>query len=719
MVATIAILASLPAIAQRVEVSFEHKPARLEVLLAELSKELPGTLSCSASLGDRVLLIAVKDADSETLLNHIADVTDGKWFRNAGGSQLRPDDEALGARRRALLELHKADVESGFEVFFKRATAPFDEAQAITIANRFEDLAKEDPLQSIGGHWERRAAYADLPAARLALKILSIVLEKEPESLPLTKPGRQAFSSLAASPYRRVTVDQTQLKHFDREQAVWDRVASSRIAADTADAYIGASPAVSNSVRPAKTVFLLARRQLLFSNFELAIAILDDEGTYKAGAELAFPTPMSERRYRQGTGKVLQGKTISLSEEASHYARASSTSQEPPYRIARNDPLYNAVLNPEKHDPLGHAAGEVIKQAIAPDGSNVVAELIDDLGWMPARAIDEGGLTGKAVIAELEVRHRAQIVRHDDGFVTMRYEDPDKHITNFPRNSLQALARRIDKAGFLDLNTLVIHGFPGGRTLGTPAPFLTLRILAPGLERHYQTFNQALPQYASAIHPSARDALLAGRSILVGQLDRQSKQSLNRLIVGSSSVYGIQRGFQGMSVPYTLQSMILFPYGLPDDVSLKLEAKPVPGMAAFLPGTDRFAPWTTFGPVGQTIAGIGSRLAETESPPRIWTGEYLRGWFLLERGENRLTEFSFDLPMIDIRGEPLTIEGLPQELQKRIMAAKTAALNRVTREQLMRKRPPPLDPAIPFGQGKLAQEGGERKYDQMSPQEKA
>ncbi|MCH8978446.1 MAG: hypothetical protein IH945_04290 [Armatimonadetes bacterium] len=308
---------------------------------------------------------------------------------------------------------------------------------------------------------------------------------------------------------------------------------------------------------------------------------------------------------------------------------------------------------------------------------------------MTMRVADEGGVTDRTVRRRFEVIEEARIETHDDGFVTMRFQDPDKHLGNFPRTSLKEIAECMNRLGFLDLRTLVTHGFPDGRSLGRSVPFSLLRILAPGYERHLQTFNQALPRYASALTPSEREVLLAGKPVTVGRLARDSKQRLNKLLIGSSDMYGNAVAFRNLRVPYNLTTVLMFPFGLPDTVTLQIDAKTVPGMAAFLPRAGDYSPWYVFGSEGMTISQIGSRLAMTDAPGRVWLGEILTGRFKLKQGDQTMIEYVLDLAMIDVRGKPLSTSDLSEEIQQRIERARASALQRQIEQVQRRKTPPP------------------------------
>ena len=675
MVATaIVLLCTLASAPQKAEVTFKDPPARLENLLASLSDTTQVRLSCSNALKDRVLFIQVQEVPLDDLKRHIAYVVDGKWEESAQRSFLVVDEEQQSERRKEFYGIHSADVQKALKEMRKDVPKEFDDEVARNTVRRIQELYNDPQWMDQRFTDERQKAFSGAPAARLGAILFTRLLEDSPDELPLFKAGRAVFTNLRSNPYGKISVESSLLKEYDRTQFIWDKVATEYEMTAGPNMLFNSSMRSSRSNRPAKTVFLMANRPTKDSRTEIAIAVLDEHDEYKAGAEFYFQNPLVQRRTDALRSGGSEGRKIVLSDEAVRYSKAVASIEAPSAAIPHSDPFYAKAVTPVKNDPMGFVVGEVVGQALASRGRHIVAELIDDLASVTFSAARDQYPTVTDVLRRFEISHESQIEGHDDGFVTMRFRDPDKHLGNFPRESLQNIAQTFGRLGYVDLKTLVEHGFPPGQfvvqSLNRAVPQFMVKLLAPGYYFALATFNQTLPRYASALTTSERSALLAGDPLIIGRLTPASKRGLNRILVDGADEYGehVPRGYK--HAPRDLSAVLMFPYGLTDDTVLQIEAEIVTGIAAYVPIEREYASKYVIGAERSAAHGIGVRLATANEPPKFWLGRHLTGSFVLKRGGKNLVTYQVELPMIDVRGKALSLTDLSEDFQKSIEASR-------------------------------------------------
>lgn len=671
MVATaVVLLCTLASAPHKAEVTFNEPPARLESLLASLSKSTGFRLSCSRDLADRILYIEVQDARLDELKDHIAYVLDAKWEEREQRSLLVVDNETLDARRAKLQGRYVTDVKKGFSDLQKELPEKLTDEIAQMAVQEIRDLTDRTQEFSQERFAELQKRYSIAPAARLAAQLIERLLNDSPEDLPLFKAGRVVFTNLRNSAYDKITVDSKLLKEYDSAQILWDKIAEQYEATSVSRWSVSSTMKASSSFRPSKTLFLMVNKPSQFSRFEVSIAVLDDQGEYKAGAEVFFKNPIEQTRYEATWSVSLEGKKITLSQEATRYVKATDRASRPPVHIPSGDPLYTKVIDPVKYDPLGFGLGEIVSQSLSNLGVQIVAELLDDELILTLIAAREQGLTVRDALNNFQTRNEAEIVEHDDGFVTMRYRNPDKHLDNFPRESLKAIAQSFDKLGYVDLKTLVEHGFPfrsiAFQSLNRWVPASMIRFLSPGYYYALATFNQSMPRYANVLTQAERDALLTGRPLLFGRLTSTSKRRLNNLLIAGIDVYGQDVPSGNARAPRDLQAVLVFPYGLTDDTILQIEAETIAGIAALVTPDTEYASDYIIGSERGGTHGIGVRLATTKEPPQFWLGRYLTGSFVLKRGGETLIRYQVNLPMIDVRGKALSLTDLSEDFRKKI-----------------------------------------------------
>jgi hypothetical protein len=139
--------------------TYEGRAERVPVLLANLSADFKMKFDAAPQFANEVVLVSVKSQPTQTVLNHLAKLTGGRWEKiNTGGMRLVVDTEARNARDRQVLEakvaklrksiLEQLDASSRFEMpsdvptpVGSTAPVPAEKPQKLTQAQIDEMLA--------------------------------------------------------------------------------------------------------------------------------------------------------------------------------------------------------------------------------------------------------------------------------------------------------------------------------------------------------------------------------------------------------------------------------------------------------------------------------------------------------------------------------------------------------------------------------------------------
>lgn len=139
--------------------TYEGRAERVPVLLANLSADFKMKFDAAPQFANEVVLVSVKNQPTQTVLNHVAKLTGGRWEKmNGGGLRLVVDNEARSTRDRQVLEakvaklrksvIEQVDATSRFDIptdvptpAGTTAPVPAEKPQKLTQAQIDEMLA--------------------------------------------------------------------------------------------------------------------------------------------------------------------------------------------------------------------------------------------------------------------------------------------------------------------------------------------------------------------------------------------------------------------------------------------------------------------------------------------------------------------------------------------------------------------------------------------------
>jgi hypothetical protein len=147
-------------------ITYEGRAERVPVLLSNLSADLNLKFDSAPQFANEIVLVSVKNQPTQTVLNHIAKLTGGRWEKiTAGGLRLVVDTEARTTRDRQVLEakviklrksvLEQLDSSSRFEIPSEAPTpvgntapVPAEKPQKLTTV-QLEEMLASQPIPRI------------------------------------------------------------------------------------------------------------------------------------------------------------------------------------------------------------------------------------------------------------------------------------------------------------------------------------------------------------------------------------------------------------------------------------------------------------------------------------------------------------------------------------------------------------------------------------------
>lgn len=434
---------------------------RLERLTDTLAKVTGKRIAIAQYMRDEVVLIAVKNVDSEELLSRIAAATSGTWITEKDGTLVLTRPTEVEARQRqAWGDDRYSQLKLAVDGYIKRAipkTGPWTQTDAATLLSTIKEAAAGG-YQDWGKWQARKALHERLIGGRLLARLLANVdLKRVASLLPYdravfsTRPTKLQFAlGLGA---------QKALATFSQEQRTLAS-ASKQFERSPIDLTFTSGGTVYYTeplaAQPAGAGIVVSERG---ETWELTV--FDDEGaTLFTSRALLGTLPSPVAALAPELAKL--GKTkIALSGAAEAFARSTSGFRDPKTEqwvvTEAKGETRKALVHPEDVDPLRFCGSEGLLQVADALGTNYVGCVPDSL------------IMRCATIGDLARKARLSV---NGGWLESAPSDFQARLEHFPRTVLGSFAREVDRAGIptLTCQFILARVGIGFEEINTPDP---------------------------------------------------------------------------------------------------------------------------------------------------------------------------------------------------------------------------------------------------------
>lgn len=569
IVVAIALATISPAQNLEQEVTLTAPAAPLATVLSEISAKTGVKLMAGAAARD-VVSVRVTSVPLNELMRRLAESTACEWAAESGGFRLLPDTGAQNVERTAELRARTADYKRAIEELF----ANFGQGPEMTAASARASIEKmrdetRSAMQEVragigggdgpGGGFVQRVASigGDTPASRA---IARLVRNLNAADFAAMTPGSRVVFTPAPTPMQKglgawkpVIAQLVREQHAYREaaEAAGDRDPMARMVARTGE---GAG-------EPANAV-LIASRQGFEDAITLQLTVSDAQGQLVA---FGFTMLDGVGRQQEAGKPVAEAEPLKLSPDALEFAKliagrraaggpqstemvvvsiaTGDGDEEPTMLTGSPDGPKNAMpatwnerlLHPEKYEPLGFLAGEVLVRMADSEDVDLVAVVPDSLLMRTASAFANGSLGSKETLRRLQADWGMQAAR-DGGWLVLRPSRPDTvRDQRVNRAALGSLLRSLATKGRWTLDEKAAYAASRPAGLGDPAldSELCEAVDPDGFER--SLFNPFLGQtealrFWGQLTLSQRQLLLNGRGIPLGSLSPALLTTAHRMV---------------------------------------------------------------------------------------------------------------------------------------------------------------------------------------------
>lgn len=527
------------------KVTYRTVAVPAEVAIKGLSDKAGVPLWIAPTLFDKTLLIDVKDAPLKDVMDRLAYSCDGLWEPSGNGWRLVRDEE----KRKALqIAADARELESITKQLAKitgsgQQTTPFDQAAAQKFARSVqqvrEDSSQPDPGVSV---WKR---ISDLgkqsPSGRLMARL---VVSLDPKELQKLKEGnRIVYSSLPTAMQKRMPASlNAAIADFVREQNLWASVAEQTFPQQDDQGgggyYIAPLQDRGRADKLAKVLLAVTHQQ--FGSYSIHMMAADAKGHIISRGDENFSAQFSEedeRMMSQPPKADPNEKPIEIAPLSKELTKALGNGNIYESRgiVPTLSPaLREAMLNPEKVDPLSFATSDILFGIGAQTHSNIVANVPDYLFFLN---IDNPGMKMDRPSAFFQITKMMKIEAEvkDGWFVVHPGTSPFTTVSLINRKALGPLLRNIVKKGRLTLDDAATYALSapgqGMDFIGS----IYLSCFDPTARQLIDENSRDMLQFYATLSPYQRQAAQRQQPISFQSLSPLQRTILERLVYGTDN----------------------------------------------------------------------------------------------------------------------------------------------------------------------------------------
>lgn len=516
-------LACLPSYGQDAQVqsiSLKCPAGPLSKIIPALAKATGLRMSVDGPIAKSIVQISVKDADPLVVMEKIAAVTSGRWDKSDDGYRLVLDSDQsrddLRNEQKARSEAIKASLDnmqkagsggSGSattSIREMRMDTRGDSAPVVVSMgnpNSSTNKAIIQMLQMIGPatlaqiQADSRVVYA-LPANR-AQKALPSTVSRLINTLIAELPQREGPPPVAAKVHLVLS----------RQLMGGMLMAELKVGDPGGRTLIRDMVSVQYEPQPGKTEIKLQNgtKKVVLSEIATDLAKVFAEARPVRGGVGSSTTIVSAVVVSGGPGS---GPVVGPPVAENETPQASEKAKE-------------ALLNPDKYEPLAFLPGEALQTAADADELNMVA-CIPDAALIPASTSLGGSLTAQGVLNNLG--DWQMVGQYKDGFITIQPSEPAAARSfRIDRPSMATALKLITSQGYLTLDQKA--SYVNAQPFATAIDNFEIRMLSAvnsgfggSMQQSLFSGERKMLKFYAQLHAAQRQALFSGRGVVLGSL---------------------------------------------------------------------------------------------------------------------------------------------------------------------------------------------------------
>jgi len=586
VILSLAFLPSLGQDSQPQMVTFQCSASPLSKVIPALSKASGIRMTFDSAIGKAIVQVYAKDVDPKVLMDKIAEAASGKWEKDEDGYRLTLDSDLVRDEARQEVNARAETIKKSLESMLKQgggaSGGPVSTLREVRVDSRAQ-----------GGQPAVFQSDANPAGNKALIQLLQMI---GPQTLAQIGNDARVVFALPAN----------------RSQRALPLGANKII-----NTMIAEMPQREGPPVVATKVHLIVSRQFISGVLMAELKVGDPRGRTIAREMVAVPfEPVlkpTEIELKKGDSKVVlsglaaelarvfadvhpAGDGLAAYTSISTVVVTSNTgpggavvSAPPPgqERPALSDKAKEAVLNPDKEDPLAYLPGEALKAVAEAEQINMVA-CIPDSSLVPAASSLNGGTISVAgVVANLSKWQMSG--KFSDGFLTIRPALPaSARALRLDRAAAASALKLVASQGYLTLDQKA--AYVNAQPFAGPTDTFESRLLSaidPGfgssmLNGLFDGQRKMLKLY-SQLNVGQRQALFSGRGVLLGSLLPAPKNLVYDMTYNSMMGLNIERpGNNGQPMPMIgmMGDMAndpteVLPNGVPEKATITLQSNTV------------------------------------------------------------------------------------------------------------------------------------------------
>jgi hypothetical protein len=469
------------------------------------------------------------------LMAKIGDLTAADWQPKGDGFELVRSRKKQMAEEKAEFDREVAMFQSAIDKQKETLAKlePWTEKSATTLANLVNDAQRTQQPDGRfdNGAWQRlQALDAKAPGGRALTRILAALDAKQLASLPTDY--RIVFSDQPTNMQRPLPKEVIPgLQQMVAEQNMWSDIAT-KVFNDPRDGAMFSNAAWMKKPfdgQRGKVLLMISKssgaRQNLGANIEIAAS--DQKGTIvvrgsqylNTGAFTNYKAPVAQPNE----------KPIPMSPlgEAAQVIMQRGPTNGAERKIPKE--LVDLLLDPEHHEPLALATGDMLVKIAEMKGENLVADMSDELFLIGVFAGAQK-MTPSMAIKTLEM---GSAVSEKNGWLTISPVGPaSSRSQRMDRSVVGQFVRAVARDGRPSLEEQAKYAVATTGELYNTLGFMITMILSQSQQSEY--FDSGMLRFYGLLDPSQRQALIRGTRLSLGGLTSAQIELINKMVFGQN-----------------------------------------------------------------------------------------------------------------------------------------------------------------------------------------
>ncbi|MBS1720195.1 MAG: hypothetical protein JST35_07100 [Armatimonadetes bacterium] len=577
----VAAIAVTPAIARQAPktVTLNAVAAPLKVQLATLSKEYGVNLSASPEMNSEPVILRLKDVPLDVLKERLAKATSGRWDVEKDGFRLVADR----AERNREFNRTQAIRAQKISESLKKKVEQLNQnpLRSASDADKMFGSGKNSVGLAIGGQGGAvRSNISGDPATRAIIRMVQVLgpnalasVEADERVVYATSPTRaqRALPGATQSAIAELLREHSlYVSAYSRAQAKKPKTAPDGVDEDKlkemAELFGFEDQLEPKALdgTPAK-ILLVIKRSKLFGSVEVELLLVSNTGSILLRGSSNFDAgrgvfDFDDFEFDPATGSVKNKPEppapkdevdfeVSLSELSKKRREFNMFDFEQPGQADKKipDDLREAMLNPEKRDPLSFGESEALIQIAEKKNVNLVALLPDDVTGF-SLGVSKGPMKAAAFLNQIK---QSTEITTEGGWMVARPADP--YLARTERTDRAALGQFIRAAqtkGVMTLDDLAAYALRNREPAETPAAMSYMTMFTPeavqggmGMGLSWETL-----RFFGTLPAPMRAQMKSGEVVPFGRLSPQQQQLAAALLFGPETRLALEADRKKRSV---------------------------------------------------------------------------------------------------------------------------------------------------------------------------